>query len=263
MTDRTDDRIRNWANNLLSKIKSFLLNWFKKNKWLAIIAVVIILLGILPVYPSFTTETIKLDVPTVPTSWGSSTKKILTTEQCNYLDFYPLSHDLKRIPLTKPDNSYSADTKEPETISYEFDGYIIHIFAVKSCNECANYNSLRLLEEKTCLMNNASVLGFFEKCEMAEKNKVCKKTPFMVSDGVELVAPNKEFKIEIKPYIQRTKYSENNAEKVNDNYYVEFLVTYPDWKPLPYIKWVGSAFLFLLDPIKSIIRYFVDKWSLH
>ena len=45
-----------------------------------------------------------------------------------------------------------------------------------------------------------------------------------------------------------------------EKYYVELVVTYPDWKPLPYAKWIGFALLFVLDPLRSTLGYFMERW---
>ena len=242
-------------------------DWYKDNKILLWIVIAIILLGVLPIFPSSSTETFKLDVPYTEEDYNRLKYYIETREECN--NFY-VWDDIEKVEIVYEYTLYqnNPSSREPsflKSITQEFNNYNIGIFAIKTCDDCIDEKSLSILDEKTCLMNQSSVFGYFEKCQITKESSNwfkydCIRTPFVISDDLEVVSPDKKFKIEIKPYVTKTKVKGDDSNPVINKYFIEIVITYPNWKPLPYAKWIGTVLLFILDPLKSILKYFTDKW---
>ena len=247
-------------------LQVFCKEWYNENKILLFIVLTIILLGILPIFPSSSTETIRLDVPYTEEDHNFLKYGIDIREECN--TFYAWD-DIQKVRIidsyTIYQNNYNSGGQSlPKAIIKEFQNYNIGIFAIKSCDDCIDDNSLSVLDQKSCLMNRSSVFGYFEKCQKRnEYNRLeynCVRVPFVISDNLQVISPDKKFKIQVNPFVTKTKLKEERYNPVINKYYVELIITYPNWKPLPYAKWIGTALLFILDPLKSILKYFTDKW---
>ncbi|MDO8642447.1 MAG: hypothetical protein Q7R76_02540 [Candidatus Woesearchaeota archaeon] len=252
--------------NLIQNIKqtglkkaslTFLTNWWTKNKLTLIIVGIIILSGVLPIFPSSSTKTITLTVP-VEDQGAYSSPGIEVFSECNTLSLRNF-YDFESV-TTSSTNDLSY-IRLPKTVSYRYNEYNISLFALKACADCIKDDMLRPSEPKECLMNKSSVFGYFQICTGKNQNfEPCERIPFVVSTGLEIVSPDKKFKISTNPYVKKTKVPQGIYQSVISNYRIDLIITYPEWKSLPYVKWVGGAVLFLLDPIKFILKYFMDRW---
>ena len=244
-------------------MQAFVKKWYKNNKILLWIVIIITLLSVLPIFPSSSSETFRLDVPYVEGEYHSLDYGIGIMEDCDY--FSPGSN--VGIKITNK-NSYPYGNNKPNSprvITQKFKGYNISIFAMKVCGDCVNDSSLSILDQRSCLMNRSSIFGYFEQCKKRklDNNQVtpnCVKIPFVISDNLQVISPDRSFKLQINPYVIKTKIKGEKYNPIINKYYVEMIITYPDRKPLPYAKWIGTALLFILDPLKSTLRYFTEKW---
>lgn len=240
--------------------------YYKTNKSLLWIVLFIILIGSLPIFPTSSTEKVILKVPYTEEKYNQLEYHIEIKENCN--SFY-MWDDIEQIDLInkytiQKNNQGTNNERLEKTIMHNFRDYNIGIFAIKTCDDCIDENSLSILDEKTCLMNKTSIFGYFENCSVEISRNydeyTCLRTPFVVSDNIEIISPDKTFKIELKPFVVKTKIKGDKYNPIINKYYVELIITYPDWKPLPYAKWMGVGLLFVLDPLKSILKYFTDYW---
>ena len=252
-----------WEHRYSQNIKNYIKNWYQNNKKLFWVVLAIIILGIVPIFPLSSTEQVRLDVPYHEGERGRFNEQgIEIRNNCDGLDFWIDLSELDTIPIREVQSVYSG-FGDPKKVTPTFGDYNISIFAIKTCDECIDEKTLSVTETKECLMDYSSVFGYFEKCwadEDAYYGRVCEKSPFVISNNVQVISPDKNFKIEILPYVIKTKIKGDNNNIIIKRYYVELIITYPDWKPLPYAKWIGTALLFILDPLKAILRYFMDRW---
>jgi len=244
---------------LPQEMKNFIKAWFKRNRVLVYIAIVIIIVGILPIFPSTEKEETVVPVPTITPDYGGATPQPLIKiwNDCNNLH---LSTFYQSDSLTLQGDAYS---QVPKSMNYTFGGYTIHIFALRSCDDVVSYDSLRPMEEKKAIANSSSVFGYFEKCVNIWKGYPavsCQRTPFMISDQLEIVSPDKQFKLSIIPIVKKILNEQAGGTHLTINYDFKITITYPKLKPLPYVKWVASTFIFILDPIKNILRYASNNW---
>ncbi len=250
-------------NGLKRGSEIFVKEWWKKNKFFFWVVIGFILLTSLPIFPLSETEVGHLEVPIVEDA-GYPAYGIEVSSQCGYLKH--VFNEKESIPLSKPSVSNIYDVNDPPVLKYHFRDYDISIYAIKSCETCINDSDVMLLESKTCIMNGSSVFGYFEKCVERRTSpysiqEECTRTPFMVSDNLEIVSPERDFKVTLHPYVSKAKQQSDHKIEIVRNYQVEVIVTYPKFKPLPYAKWLGTAILFVLDPLKSIFDYFLERWK--
>ena len=137
--------------------------WYKDNKLLLWVIIFIILSGIVPIFPSSSTETFRLDVPYTEEDHNILEYGIEIREECN--NFY-VWDDIEKIKIRDEYTIYQNNNKHPspKAITQKFQKYTIGIFAIKACDECIQDDSLSVLDQKSCLMNQSSVFGYFEEC---------------------------------------------------------------------------------------------------
>jgi hypothetical protein len=244
-------------------LHKFWKEWYSNNKILFWIVLAIIITGILPIVPSSSTETTLLPVPYQEDNNRFPKHAIEIHPNC---DAFNPWDDIPSISLNDKEfygqYSYNTDVK-PITLNYS--DYTIAYYAISACGDCIPDDSLSVLDEKSCEMNNSNIFGYFEQCkpgkdQYGSKTTICQREPFSTTAAVEIIAPNGEFKLRATPIITKHKIADDQYNPVINRYAIETTITYPDWKPLPYVKWIATAILFLLDPLRSILRYFSDNW---
>lgn len=250
-----------FIKNIKKGTKEYFINIYNKNKIFFWIILIIILLGILPIFPSSEKKIEKLSIP-----HPESNYKIPIYEGCYFFNSMNQNDISIILNIDTPYyNNYMGEKREEKIIkSPLFKGWYINIIGMNSCNDCVKDETLNIQQSKTCIMNNTEIWGYLEKCKYPDnaftKDNFCKRYPFIISDNLEIVTPDKSFKFEIKPYQTATKIKPQNYAYVQRDYYFEIVYTYPKFKGLPYAKWIGTALLFLLDPLKWILKYFMDRW---
>jgi hypothetical protein len=251
-----------------AKLDGTIGNWLRKKLKLLIIMVLLLVVLSLPIYPGTSVETLPLDIPYIE---GQNNRppdhaiNIWTYDPCSYLI---LPDDLERITIADYQTVYQTTSflpTKPKAVYQAFGGFDIGIYGISGCTECLDLDSLSIGDSRKCLMNRTSVLGFFERCDVERSSNYhkydCSRIPFMVSDGLELISPDHEYKISIKPYViaQKTQ-NDFNTIRTDQRYSLDLIVTYPDYKPLPYRRWILLAVLFVVDPLKSVVSYFYQRW---
>ena len=237
-------------------------DYYNRNKILIWIIILVIITGILPIFPTISTEFKHMEIPYIEDQYNNLKYGIEIRNECGLFYFWD---ELNRLDLRNMEVHYYPQSKKLNVLEHKFRDYKIAIFGIKACTSCIDDNSISLLSPKTCQMNSTSIFGFFEKCkssydEYNRKTDSCIKYPFVLSDNVQVVSPDNSFKLTIKPYVTKNRIKGERFNPVINLYSVDLVIDYPDYKPLPYIKWIGSLLLFILDPLKSVLKYFMDNW---
>lgn len=237
--------VKNKLKKCWKELWSAFLAWIRRPKNYLIVAGVIFILGILPIWPSVSTASYDVEIP-----MDVSTPDIPVRDSCSEFNpFYELKFEKKQI--------VKGTLDYPE---FQFKDDRFGIFALRVCDTCFKNRDVKIVTPQECQLNNSAVYLYRRVCDKKSNYEDCEFDTFVVEGDGELIPyQGAKYKISFQPVMIQQLTGQSDGTRQLTTYRVDVEIHHKDWKGLPPMKHLIEGLKILLQPT-VIVDYVSERW---